>query len=50
MAGMRIALVPGDEGNIKITTVADLKEFLRLTGESGAQEDMSLSCHDGGGI
>ncbi len=50
MAGMRIALVPGDEGNIKITTAADLKEFLRLTGESGAQEDMSLSCHDGGGI
>lgn len=31
-AGMRIALVPGDEQNIKITTAEDLKAFARMAG------------------
>ena len=32
LAGMRIALVPGDEQNIKITTAEDLKAFARMAG------------------
>lgn len=31
-AGMRIAMVPGDERNIKITTTEDLKTFARVIG------------------
>ncbi len=30
MAGMNIAMIPGDEGNIKITTPSDLERFRRL--------------------
>lgn len=30
MAGMNIAMIPGDEGNIKITTPNDLERFRRL--------------------
>lgn len=34
-AGMKIALVDGDEGNFKITTVKDLKRFERIVEEAG---------------
>ena len=34
LAGMDIAVVPGDEGNIKVTTPSDLKFFYRCFGES----------------
>jgi len=30
MAGMDIAMIPGDEGNFKITTLADLRRFERM--------------------
>ena len=30
MAGMDIAMIPGDEGNFKITTAADLKRFREI--------------------
>ena len=30
MAGMNIAMIPGDEGNLKITTPGDLERFRRL--------------------
>lgn len=30
MAGLRVALIPGDEGNFKITTQADLERFREL--------------------
>ena len=30
MAGMNIAMIPGDEGNIKITTKNDLERFRRM--------------------
>ena len=30
MAGMDIAIIPGDEGNFKITTPADLQRFTRI--------------------
>ena len=30
MAGMNIAMIPGDEGNIKITTPGDLERFRRI--------------------
>lgn len=33
MAGMDIAMIPGDEGNFKITTRADLERFLRIMEE-----------------
>lgn len=33
LAGMDIAMIPGDEGNFKITTKADLKRFQRLQEE-----------------
>ena len=33
MAGMDIAMIPGDEGNIKITTRSDLERFRRLAAE-----------------
>lgn len=33
MAGMDIAMIPGDEGNFKITTKADLERFRKLVGE-----------------
>lgn len=31
-AGMRVAMVPGDERNLKITTTADLNAFARMIG------------------
>lgn len=31
MAGMDIAMIPGDEGNYKITTMADLERFREIT-------------------
>lgn len=33
MAGMDIAMIPGDEGNFKITTRADLERFQKLVQE-----------------
>lgn len=33
MAGMDIAMIPGDEGNFKITTGADLERFREIAGE-----------------
>ena len=32
MAGMDIAMIPGDEGNFKITTLADLRRFEQIQG------------------
>lgn len=34
MAGMDIAMIPGDEGNIKITTKSDLERFRKLINEA----------------
>lgn len=36
MAGMDIAMIPGDERNFKITTRADLERFEKIVGEWGA--------------
>lgn len=33
LAGMDIAMIPGDEGNFKITTKADLERFSEIVGE-----------------
>lgn len=33
MAGMDVAMIPGDEGNFKITTVADLERFREKTAD-----------------
>ncbi len=33
LAGMDIAMIPGDEGNFKITTKADLERFERIMEE-----------------
>ena len=30
MAGLDIVMIPGDEGNFKITTMADLERFERI--------------------
>ena len=35
MAGMDIAMIPGDEGNFKITTKGDLERFCSMVEESG---------------
>lgn len=35
MAGMNIAMIPGDEGNLKITTPGDLERFRRLVAAEG---------------
>lgn len=35
MAGMNIAMVPGDEGNFKITTMADLERFREIIKTNG---------------
>lgn len=35
LAGMDIALIPGDESNFKITTMADLKRFREIIGRKG---------------
>lgn len=34
LAGMEIAMIPGDEGNFKITTQADLKRFQKIIEEN----------------
>ncbi len=34
MAGMKIAMIPGDEKNIKVTTAQDLREFLKTIEDS----------------
>lgn len=33
LAGMDIAMIPGDEGNFKITTKADLERFCKMIAE-----------------
>ena len=38
MAGMDIAMIPGDEGNFKITTKGDLERFCRIVEESQNKE------------
>lgn len=38
MAGMDIAMIPGDEGNFKITTRADLERFQEIVCASNAKE------------
>lgn len=35
MAGMDIAMIPGDEGNFKITTAADLERFREIVQKGG---------------
>ena len=35
MAGMDIAMIPGDENNFKITTKADLEQFQSIIQEKG---------------
>lgn len=37
MAGMDIAMIPGDEGNFKITTRADLERFREIVAERSSQ-------------
>ena len=37
MAGMDIAMIPGDEGNFKITTKADLERFRECVSICGGQ-------------
>ena len=37
MAGMDIAMIPGDEGNFKITTEADLERFREIVGERSSR-------------
>lgn len=38
LAGMDIAMIPGDEGNFKITTKTDLERFLKKIGDPGTSE------------
>ena len=35
MDGMDIAMIPGDEGNFKITTKADIENFRRIVSSHG---------------
>lgn len=37
MGGMDIAMIPGDEGNFKITTREDLERFRRIIAGRGAE-------------
>lgn len=39
MAGMNIAMIPGDEGNIKITTKNDLERFRKLIKEKASERN-----------
>lgn len=39
MAGMNIAMIPGDEGNIKITTKNDLEHFQKLMEETASERN-----------
>lgn len=36
LAGLNVAMVPGDEGNFKVTTKADLERFMQIMGEQTA--------------
>lgn len=38
MAGMDIAMIPGEESNFKITTRADLERYEEIMGKQGGQE------------
>ena len=38
MAGMDIGMIPGDEGNFKITTRADLERFREMVGERSSHQ------------
>lgn len=40
MAGMDIAMIPGDEGNFKITTRADLERFQKIMQEADHVTDL----------
>ena len=42
MAGMDIAMIPGDERNFKITTRADLERFREMVGEGSMDSDESM--------
>lgn len=42
MAGMDIAMIPGDEGNFKITTRTDLERFREIVGEGSKDSDESM--------
>lgn len=42
MAGMDIAMIPGDEGNFKITTRADLERFREIVSEGNRDSDESM--------
>ena len=42
MAGMDMAMIPGDEGNFKITTMADLERFKEKVGEGSQDSDESM--------
>ena len=42
MAGMDMATIPGDEGNFKITTMADLERFKEKVGEGSLDSDESM--------
>ena len=33
MAGLRVAMIPGDEGNFKVTTKEDLERFRKMIQE-----------------
>ena len=35
LAGMEVYLIPGDEGNFKITTPGDLERFQKMMSENG---------------
>ena len=42
MAGMDIAMIPGDERNFKITTMADLERFREIVGEGSFDSDEGM--------
>lgn len=42
MAGMDMAMIPGDEGNFKITTMADLERFKEKVGEGSLDSDEGM--------
>ena len=42
MAGMDMAMIPGDEGNFKITTIADLERFKEKVREGSLDSDESM--------
>jgi 2-C-methyl-D-erythritol 4-phosphate cytidylyltransferase len=40
LAGMDIAMIPGDEHNYKITTQADLERFCKEKGDGSGSEQL----------